>query len=379
MQLRNLIYLPQLKWKAGELRALASTPPGLAERMVPLFKIVPGGGFDPIEQRTLSTAENIRLFGRRLSQVWGRRLALVDAALIDDDRRSADAENHPLTELLERARLEGANAAPVAMLGASVRYARAVNRFCASHEKRVLCLRVTLCDLDDIMSLKDLRDVVHAFGAEPGRTILLIDGGPIHVEDSAAFSHLLAGHLARLAPVNVWSKVFWSSTTFPDKPKLKAGELGRYTRGDWALYQTMLASRREFSTLPLYSDYALEFPGDYMPIKVSPTAHFRYSTEWDYLIFKGSTTRKPNGYKAIFPVAGRLVASDDFKGREFSEGDAYIALLLNDGAKTGNASMWRWASTDHHFRLVHAALSAAFELPDVVAEVPSMTEQPLLM
>ena len=105
MHLPNLIYMPQLKWKAGEVRALASMPASLAERTVPLFKIVPGGSFDPIEQRTLSTVENIKLFGRRLKQAWGRRLVLVDAELIDSEQHSRGLDTHPLAELLERARL----------------------------------------------------------------------------------------------------------------------------------------------------------------------------------------------------------------------------------------------------------------------------------
>jgi hypothetical protein len=379
MQLPNLIYMPQLKWKAGEVRALASTPSKLAERMVPLFKIVPGGGFDPIEKRNLSTVENIKLFGRRITQAWGRRLAFVDAELIDGERHSNGLQTHPLTELLERARLEGANVAPVVSVGASVSYAQAVRTFCVSHPGSPLCLRVRLQDLEEIASLDELGGILEAFGSTPARTILLIDGGPIHVTEPAAFTHLLAGHVGRLAPAGAWLRVFWSSTTFPDKPKLKAGETGRFTRSDWILYQAILASREEFATLPLYSDYALEYPGQYEPLKVAPTAHFRYSTERDYLIFKGHTTRKPHGYQAIFAVARSLLSSDDFQGAAFSAGDAYISALAIPGARSGNASIWRWASTDHHFRMIHSSLGKHFGLPEVTSETAGNAEQLLLV
>jgi hypothetical protein len=375
----DVVYMPQLKWKAGEIRALGTLPSPFADRTLPTLKITPGGGFDAIEQRVISTVENISLFGRRLSQAWGRRLAFIDAELIDGEAHSQGLKQHPLTELLERARLEGACAAPVIRLGSSEAYKAAVKRYCAREDGAPICLRVSLSELESIPSLDALRTSLHSLGSATRQTVLLIDAGPIHVQEPSGFIHLLAAHLGRLAPKGAWLRIFWGATTFPNKPKLRAGEVGRFARGDWALYRAIVGAAEDFATLPLFSDYAVEYPGDYTPIRVPPTAHFRYSTDADYLIFKGSTTRKPNGYAAIYAVAAQATRSSDFLGKDFSAGDAFIGQLTQPGARTGNASIWRWASTDHHFRVVHAGLQATLGLSAAPSTPVAAHEQLLLV
>ncbi|HZF94357.1 MAG TPA: hypothetical protein VEZ20_05725 [Allosphingosinicella sp.] len=374
----DVVYMPQLKWKAGEIRALGTLPTPFADRTLPVLKITPGGGFDAIEERVLSTVENISLFGRRLTLAWGRRLAFIDAELIDGEQHSRGLKQHPLTELLERARLVGACAGPLVRLASSAAYKEAVKRYCEREAGAPICLCVSLSELETLPSLDALRTTVGDLGTMTERTVLLIDAGPIHVAEPAAFVQLLAGHLGRLAPRGAWLRTFWGATTFPNKPKLKAGDVGRFPRGDWLVYKSIIESADEFASLPLFSDYALEYPSDYTPVRVPPTAHFRYSTQEDYLIFKGATTRKPNGYAAIFPVADRAAASGDFMGKGYSAGDAYIEALTRPGARTGNASIWRWASTDHHFRIVHSGLQSALALP-IETSVPTISQEQLLL
>lgn len=365
--------MPQLKWKLGECKALSTLPPVLAARTLPVIKILPGGAFDADEQRVLSTVEQIKLFGHRLAQCWGRRLVFVDAELIDHERHSLGFEDHPLTELIERGRLAGAMVAPLVSINSSEHYRQAVSRFLRHSPEGAICLRLTLNDLEQGLTLHDLRALLTDIGASSAQTVLLVDGGPLHIEGVDDFVHLLAGRIAPIAPEGLWLRTFWSGTTFPDKPNLRPGQVGSYQRTDWRLFKSIITNAREFPTAPMFSDYALEYPGNYKPVQAAPSAHFRYSTEDDYFIFKGTTTKKPFGYEAIFSVAELLASADCFAGARFSAGDAYIERLSKPGAKTGNASVWRWASTDHHFRLVHGLLAQALRLPvsDVLRADPA--------
>jgi hypothetical protein len=192
--------------------------------------------------------------------------------------------------------------------------------------------------------------------------ILLLDGGPIEIPDAEDFTHLLSGQLARLITPNTWARVFWSATSFPEKPGLKAGMDGHFPRADWNLYRTILANRSEFPIVPMFSDYALEYPSAYAPFNGAPSAHLRYSSPEPYHIFKGPSVRKEGGFKAIFEVAGRLVSSDVFSGAEFSAGDAFIQHLSDSTGRTGDAPTWRWTATDHHFTLVMNQLVQALGL-----------------
>ena len=364
MHVRDALYMPQLKWKAGECKALGTARDAMSGRLLPAFRIPPSGGFDPDEQRVLTPLEHIRSFGARLSASWGKRLVFVDASLVDDDTHATACHRHPLTELIERAWLEGAMAAPVVSLQSSSSYIEAVKRYTSANRNWPICLRLSLTDMERLRSFGELEASVKGFGASAHNTVLLFDGGALHISDPEPFVHLVSERFAVLAPRDTWARVFWGSTSFPEKPNLKAGVDGRFPRSDWALYQSIVKNGSEFPSIPMFSDYALEFPSNYKPVRVPPVAHFRYSTETDYWIFKGHSTKKPNGFETIFPVARRLVESGQFFGDAYSLGNKFIANLVLEGVKTGNASTWRWASTDHHISLILNQLSALHDVRD---------------
>lgn len=359
MQMSGVIYLPQAKWKSGERRAFR-TASARADRFIPVFKITPAGSFDPDEQRVLTPTEYLGRFGHQLADSRGRRLAFIDAELVDDDRHRKAVAAHPLTELLERARLCGANAAPTFSRNSSAEYKEATRRFIERDSNAVICFRVSLQELEDTVSASELVGHVLDVGGTPGRTVLLIDGGPLQIDDPEDLAHLLASQMARLISRDTWLRVFWSATSFPDKPKMKPGTLARFPRSDWKVYEAILRLKDEFPVVPLFSDYMLEFPGDYKPIRVSPTAKLLYSSENEYIFCKGRSTRAEGKYSNIFPVAAQLAAIDEMKGADYSLGDSYIHRLSEGVGKTGNASMWRWCSTDHHLAIVDEQLTNAF-------------------
>src|SRR5882757_8018245 len=101
---RHTDCLAILKWKQGERTALATFRPG-PSRLHVVFDMPPAGDFDHEKQRPLTPTEHIKMFGRRLRDAWGNRVAFVDASCIDDELHKEGLTRHPLTELLERARL----------------------------------------------------------------------------------------------------------------------------------------------------------------------------------------------------------------------------------------------------------------------------------
>lgn len=356
MNMSKVIYLPQAKWKAGERRAF-KTATFPQERIVPAFVIPPAGSFDPDEQRVLSATEYLGRFGQQLAECRGRRLAFIDAGLIDDERHREAVGAHPLTELLERAWLSGANAAPIFSPLSSPEYKAAVTRFLERDQTAPACLRIRLSDLESIASASELESYILNVGGVPERTVLLLDGGPLAIGDPEDLAHLLAFQMARLVTPNTWLRVFWSATTFPEKPKLKAGELARFERADWQLYRAMMRLKDDFPVVPMYSDYMLEFPGNYQPTRAAPTAKLMYSNDNEYVFCKGVSTRFGDKYRNIFSVAKQLSGQVDMKSADYSLGDAYIHRLATGEGRTGNASMWRWCSTDHYLAMLDEQLS----------------------
>lgn len=230
-------------------------------------------------------------------------------------------------------------------------------------------------ELETVPDADTLRSFVVALGLSPARTVVLIDGGPLEIADPKDLAHLIAGQTSRLIAPSTWLRMFWSATTLPEKPKLKRGMIGRFSRADWALYQTILRMRDEFSVLPMFSDYMLEYPAFYKPANVAATAKLFYSTETDYLQYIGETTRTGDKFKNIFPVAALLANAQEFKGPEFCLGDAYIKKLSLGTGRTGHASMWRWCASDHHLALVDQQLTNAFGIHRSVIETTMPSEQ----
>lgn len=358
MRMSDVIYMPQAKWKAGERRAF-KTASAQSNRLVPAFKITPAGSFDPDEQRVLTPTEYLQRFGHQLAESRGRRLAFIDAELVDDDRHRRAVDVHPLTELLERARLSGANAAPIFSLNSSADYLKAVRRFIERDRNAVVCFRVSLQELEDIPTAAQLADHVLELGGAPAQTALLVDGGPLQIDDPEDLAHLLAIQMGRLIARDTWLRVFWSATSFPNKPKMSPGMLARFPRSDWSVYEAIIRLKDEFSVVPMFSDYMLEFPADYNPIRVSPTAKLFYTTEKEYIYCKGRSTKVADKYGNIFPVATQLSSIAEMKAADYSLGDSYIHRLSAGTGKTGNASMWRWCSTDHHLAVVDEQLTKA--------------------
>ncbi|WP_150291705.1 beta family protein [Sphingobium estronivorans] len=379
MNLSNAVYLSQLKWKAGERRALATARSARSGRMIPAFKIPPAGGFDPEQQKVLTTTEYLRSFGKQLADCWDRRIAFIDAALIDDEHHREAIGGHPLTELLERARLAGGNAAPIFSSGNSDDYKAAVRRFLGRNDSPPSCLRLKIDEMENLEGPEALRVIAADFGANPSSTVILLDGGPLAIHEVNEFADILAGQIARLIAPNTWMRVFWSATSFPEQPKLKAGMDGSFPRLDWQLYRALMEHAGSLPVTPMFSDYALEYPSAYAPFNGAPSAHLRYSSVDEYFIFKGPSVRREQGYKAIFEVAERLVSSDAYAGADYSLGNAFIDRLATGIGKTGHASMWRWSSTDHHFSLVIEQLAEMFKLPKVSVRVSEPMEQLALL
>jgi len=151
--------------------------------------------------------------------------------------------------------------------------------------------------------------------------------------------------------------------------ELQPGQIGMFRRLDWELYQLLSERADELPILPMFSDYGLEYPAQYRAVKAPPSAHLRYSTERDYVVAKGASTKKPNSHKAIYPVASALVRNPCFMGPEFSDGNAFIYRLATIQDRTGHSSDWRWAAVDHHLSLVLAQLREMYSIPEDIEPV----------
>lgn len=367
------IYLVTLKWKQGEIKSLGTFRGDRADMAV-LFDIPPAGDYDHELGTVLEPTEYLKQFGARLKKARGKRGVFIDAAQVDDERHKAGLSVHPLTELLERARLAESLAYPVTGPGRSSGYQEAVRKFAAANPHFPICIRFDAAlGFDDFASLvRDLRLLVFELGIEPERCLLVADFGAFDPHDIDQFATNVVDRINDLPHLHRWLNLAVSMTAFPKTPKISAGSMKEFRRTEWQVYRRLRTL--PVLRMPIFGDYALENPAPGPTGRISPVAQCRYSDGENHLIFKGKTTRKPNGYKVIFPVAESLVSHAVFMGKSYSSGDAYFYELATAPRSTGSASTWRWAATDHHLTQVLRSLRMLLGMPAFEAAQPVAPE-----
>jgi hypothetical protein len=351
-----------LKWKQGESTAL-STARVDRSRLIPLFEMPPAGAFDHEKQRPLSPTEHIRLFGPRLRERWGQRPAFIDATCIDDQQHKEHLTRHPLSELLERARIARALAFPVTSLGRSEGYQEATRSFVGNNPDLPIAFRASPADLDSETFVPDLWSLLDRLAVRPSRILFVMDfkgQGVLSVEALESFVALLRERISELPFLHEWLGLALALSSFPEAPKVAIGETKDYVRSDFLIYQKLLLNPQSLLRTPMFGDYALDTSPLRKPQRATPSAHIRYSTPKNYIFVKGTSVKKPHGYDAIYPVAESLVRRSDFMGSGFSEGDLFISRLADRSSRTGNAPKWRWASTDHHLTMNFRAINSFF-------------------
>ena len=354
-------YMPQAKWKFGERTAIGQLDGWKSDLICPIFRLSPPGDYDPEIDARITPEIYLRTFGAQLEDARGRRPALIDGSAVE---RLRNEESGALFfgELLERARLAGANPVPVFSAHSHLDYLEAVARFVTRKIDQSACLRIDVADLEFFDDRQTLLNECNKIGAVSGNCLLLIDAGPLMVSDVEEFTAIITGQLTRLVQEGDWKAVIWSAGSFPEKDFLKAGESGSFERSEWKLFREMFSRRTDLPVMPIFSDYLLEYPRPAIIKDASPTAKILYSTENRYFIFKGRSVKVDAKYKNIFGVARRVVQSGIFKGEKFSAGDDRIVKLANEEGGTGHAGTWRWIATSHHLDLVSGQINSLLEL-----------------
>jgi hypothetical protein len=246
-----------------------------------------------------------------------------------------------------------------------------------------ICFRVASADLDSDAFAADIQELMGDLSCKPAQVFLVLDFKDQSALSEAAiesFVALLQERINELPHLHDWLGFAVALSSFPTAIKLKPGEVQAYPRTDLVAYGKLLHSPKDLLRVPMFGDYAVDTSPLQKPQRRTPSAHLRYSTPKNYIVSKGHSVKKPHGYKSIYPVADALVVRADFMGPGYSEGDNFISELSNRGASTGNASSWRWASTDHHLTMNIRAINSFFGIveQEIAKSMDSAEAQGLL-
>jgi hypothetical protein len=357
----NAIYMPILKGKAGEFQALRDLPPSITRRILPLIE-VPPLTVDAINETTETLDEHIQKAIRGISSSgWSADEAmLVDTHMVSEELPDAE-EAHPLTELIRVGREAGRWLVPVVRLSRDNSYRDAICELIS--EDSQLCIRVTDEDIELGLNLGEaIHEFVERVGVQPESVHLLFDFREIPADAVGRLALSFNSLLAIVSGIQRWQTVTLAGSSFPrDLSSMERDSSEFIIRGEWRLYrQVRSLVEDQYNVRLVFGDFGVSHPDpppDIDPRLMRPSASIRYTTSEAWMVLKGTNVRE-NGFEQFHSLSEQVMRSEEFRGRDFSWGDNYIADCATRQATTGNLTTWRRVGTNHHVAVVVEQLSS---------------------
>lgn len=360
-------YIPILKWKAGEYRGVTALEDDVKKAFTPLIEL-------QCERASTSGRRNRRSVGKDLRFVLEE---IAEAGIIErpffiscTDIIGADywrRRVHPLVTLCEMASEEGILAVPVLNLDYALEQQGILPRLLSDDDITGIGIRLDQSILGDTSLHDRISEFLDITRVELRNIDLFFDLGAIPTTPEGVLTVGLRSIINDFPRLNEWRTFTLVGTAFPQTVASVQRGSGttRVPRTEWLTWLGLINSGGPGSLkrLPTYGDYGIQHPTmvEFDPIRMTVSANIRYTSDEDWLIFKGKSTKK-EGLAQFHSLARSLTRHPDYRGREFSWGDNYVYECANRREGPGNPTTWRSVGTNHHLTLV----------VDQIANLPSL-------
>lgn len=349
-------YVPVLKGKAGELGALRELDPRARSGLTPLVEVPPS--VDEVDAA-------VTRIGAAVPKCWPQDTPIFVDVLCAVDGVELEDGSDPLVALFKSLSRASTYAIPVVHSFDSEDRVRRVGAARDAVGHREVCLRIPDGDFDD---LSDLTDDVEA-------TLDLLACGPedIHVViDLGGLAGTAERALVRTAEADLndlpRGSAAWRTVTvaFARVPQTLSGEVatrsvGGIERTDalaWRQLQSRLSASGD--RVPTFGDYNIDNPqyGDFDPRFMNPAASIRYTSDDEWIVFRGSGLKGSGaGYGQFHDLAAQCRSHPAYRGAAFSWGDNFIDECASRAGSSGNLQNWRQVAVNHHLTHVTDALA----------------------
>lgn len=342
-------YVPVLKVKRGEKKALTEISPNSRRHVTPLLEIVERREEKSVEEHLDTT------FAKLAESVAPYMRCFLDAREIEPDGEPAAAA------VFERASTEGITFTPVTGISRSSDVVPALD-----YRAEGLALRLTREEFEAGHLPQELRTFTEGHGLNPEETDLIVDLGAVDDLVTPGIRALAQGFLSAVPDHSAWRTFTVSACAFP----LSMGGVDRHShdfveRADWLAWRNGLHTRRnDLPRLPTFSDCAIQHPTGvegFDPRYMAVSASIRYTLEEAWLLVKGESSRRTPTTVQFPELATQLVYGhlrEHFAGADHCAGCASMKAAADGTPGLGSAEVWRRLGTIHHITRVVQDLSA---------------------
>jgi len=342
-------YVPVLKVKRGEKKALGQVSSAVRAKVTPLLEIV-----ERTADKTLENHLRTAFSGLATSvQAFGR--CFIDTHEIASDGPDGAAA------VFEMAVCSGIIFTPVTGINRSADTAAALK-----YGLQGVALRLDRSDFEAGRLAAGVLKFLSRHHLDPENVDLIIDLGAVDKLVSYGVKRLATSFLKEVPDHKRWRTFTLSASAFPSS----MGVVGRSShvfieRADWIAWRDSLYGyRTKISRLPTYSDGGIQNPKGvegFNPKTMQVSACIRYTKNDSWLLIKGESTRRTAASEQ-FPLLAKQIVSGRlhkyYYGAHHCEGCAGMRACAMGLGGYGSAEAWRRLGTIHHITTVVQELDA---------------------
>lgn len=338
-------YVPVLKVKRGEKRALREIHINLQQRIIPLLEIVE---LNSLSNKTLNQHLNTA-FRNLAESVHSYSRCFLDCRELQPDWPLASEE------VFLRATSEDIVFTPVTGISRNREDVVAA----MNHRQHGLALRLTRQEFE-IGALAGLKKFLQKYGLTADEIDLIVDLGPVDSMIVPGVVALAAAFLRAVPSHTMWRTVTITCCGFPSSMsnvQLHSHDLVQ--RVDWVAWRDYLyQGRHTLERLPRFSDCAIQHTAgvegfDPRIMQVSASVRYTWSDYW--LLIKGESTRRIPA-TVQFPVLATSLVYGHLQNHFYQESHCNGCASIQRCAdwEPGHASpeTWRRFGTIHHITRV---------------------------
>lgn len=341
-------YTPILKWKAGEQGALKEMPDKAKKNMVPLMEVLPPGTDDCGDY--LKTAID------RVSKNWGKAPFFLDVMTWRTRMLEVEVEEplHPYLQAQAAAEEKSLSPIFVAPLYLDKESIHILKQAAEAFQNRI-ALRINEDELLEDELEQNIRFFMDMLDATEESVDILMDFQNISGRKAKSHARAVLQLLDGLPERERWRSIILAGTSFPDFLQGYETGISSLERTNWLSWLDLRTLTQKYKLrMPHFADYGISgvaLPPDFQPY-MAMSANIRYTVDKDWLILRGKSVRGPLGYEQFHKLCETLVGLDEYRGKDFSWGDAQIEKCATREVGPGNATTWRKVGTSHHMACV---------------------------
>lgn len=357
-------YIPILKWKSAEKRAVGGLREDQKQHMTPLIQFVmpkpkaPKKGEkektdeEKFDQVIESFEQSIAEIHEEIRELWGRSPVFLDFTLLYTPSLKIKA----LEDVFEAGMGAELKLIPVLNLSDDKGIKNSIFGIAKKYQTG-FCLRLNPADMMDVEKLNSaIEDLIVESKISREDIDLIVDAKEVGAADGRYQKCVEASQ--KITNLKSWRTFTLAAGAFPiDLSECKLDEENIIPRIDW-LGWLENANKDGLIRSPAFGDYTIQHPiYNEASQRYNPTTSIKYAEEENWFILKGQKLRFD-----MFLTNAKVLAGDQrFYGEDFSYGDKCIVEKANyydeyiknpDKKGTGSIETWLMIGINHHLALV---------------------------